>query len=142
MANEIIDNNFLLNTRAADARTLLNAASRLRLYATNKAPTPADTLASYAAIEATFDTYVIKTLTAGWGAQAKIIDGLYRLLSTTATYGSPATTGNTLYGLFVDDAGGNLLFAFQFDTAIVYSVGAPALSIQLAYEVWAAQFGP
>jgi len=100
-------------------------------------PTPAKVLADFTAIEADFDTYVIKTLDPNFAAGVQIQSGQYRSLSAVQTYGSPTTTGNTLYGWFIDDNAGALICALEFATPIVYSVGAPQLQIQIGYEVWA-----
>lgn len=142
MANQIVNSNFLTNNRAVSAQGLLNTASRLRLYKTAITPSPADTLATYTGHECDFDTYSIQTLTGGWATPVKIIDGEYQTLSGVSTYSSPATTGNTIYGAFVDDNAGNLLFAFEFDTAIAFTVGAPELQLQIAYQVWAKSIVP
>ncbi len=137
MANQIVDSNFLVQNRAASVRTLFNADSRIRLFKSSITPSPADNLATYTAHECDFDTYSIQNLDPNWAAEVKITDGEYQILSGVITYASPATTGNTLYGLFVDDDAGGLYFAFLFDAPISFTVGAPALSLQLAYQVWA-----
>jgi len=142
MANQIVVNNFLLSDRCVSAQTKLNAGSRLRLFQTSIVPDPADALATYTAHECTFDTYAIKTLNPNWAAPTQVMDGEYQTLSAISTYASPATTGNTIYGMFVDDGAGNLLFAMLFDTAIAYTVGAPSLSIQIGYQVWAKSIIP
>lgn len=142
MANQIVDNNFLLSDRLTSAQTKLNAGSRLRLYQSNIVPTPADTLATYTPHECTFDTYSVQALNPNWAAGVKIQDGEFQTLSALITYGSPAVTGNTIYGLFVDDGAGNLLFAMLFDNPIAYTVGAPSLSLQIGYQVWAKSIIP
>lgn len=134
---QIVDSDGFVSNRCASARTQLNAGARLRLYKSALTPTPAKVLADFTAIEADFDTYAIKTLDPNFAAAIQIQSGQYRSLSAVQTYNSPTTTGNTLYGWFIDDNAGALICALEFDTPIVYSVGAPQLQIQIGYEVWA-----
>lgn len=141
MADLVLSNTLVLD-RCTSVQSKLNAASRLRLFSSAHTPSSADSLAIYTAIEATFDTYAIKTMNPSWAAPVKIVDGQYQTVGPTESYSSPVTTPNTLYGLFVDDNAGNLLFALEFDTAIIYGVGAPALSIQIAYNVWSESLHP
>jgi len=134
---QIVDSDGFISNRLTSARSQLNAGARLRLYKSALTPTPAKVLADFTAIEADFDTYVIKTLDPNFAAGVQIQSGQYRSLSAVQTYGSPTTTGNTLYGWFIDDNAGALICALEFATPIVYSVGAPQLQIQIGYEVWA-----
>jgi hypothetical protein len=142
MPNQIVDNNVLLLDRCTSAQAKFNGGSRLRLFQTAMVPSPADTLAMYAANECTFTGYAPVALGGGWQAAAKIQDGEYQTMSQVVNYSSPAISGNTIYGLFVDDGGTNLLFAMLFDTAIVFQPGSPALALQIAYQVWAKSILP
>lgn len=137
MANQIVVSDTLLLDRAGSVRTKLNAGSRLRLYQSNIVPSPSDTLATYTGSECNFDTYSVQHLDPNWAAPVLIIPGEYQLLSAILSYNSPTVTGNTIYGLFVDDGAGSLLFAMLFDSPISYLVGSPSLSIQIGYQVWA-----
>ena len=139
---DLVLSNTFVQDRATSAYTKLQNASRLRLYNQAHAPSPADVLATYNAIEATFDTYAPKVSTGTWAVPNKIVDGQYQFLSAVQGYSSPLTTGNTLYGFFVDDAAGNLLFAMSFTSAIAFGVGAPGLNIQVAYSVWSESLHP
>lgn len=142
MAAQLVVNNFLLADRALSVQTKLNAASRLRLFRSPMTPEPQHTLSVYTAIECNFDTYVIQPLNPNWAAPVKIVDGEYQTLSAPVTYPSPVSTGNTIYGIFVDDGAGNLLFAEQFDTPISFPVGSPPLTLQIAYQVFAKSIIP
>jgi hypothetical protein len=142
VANQLVLNNFFLADRAGSAYGKLNTASRLRLYQSSIVPDPSDTLATYTPHECNFDSYSVKTLTAGWATPTQVMNGEYQTLSLVANYSSPASVGNTIYGLFVDDNGGNLLFAMLFDVPINYTAGAPALSMQIGYQVWAKSIIP
>lgn len=137
MPNQIVVSNFLLLDRANSARVKLNSGSRLRLYKSLITPSPGDTLAVYTPSECNFDTYSIQHLDPNWQAPLLITPGEYQTLSAVLSYNSPTVTGNTIYGLFVDDGSGGLLFAMLFDSPINFTVGAPALSIQIGYQVWA-----
>jgi hypothetical protein len=139
---DLVLSNFFVNDRAVSVQTKLNAGSRLRLFKSAHVPSPADVLATYTAIEANFDTYPSPVSLATWTGPTKIVDGQYQLLSATVVYSPPVTTPNTLYGLFVDDGAGNLLFALQFTSAINFAVGAAALSLQIAYNVWSESLHP
>lgn len=137
MPAQIVDNNFLLADRALSVQTKFNAGSRLRLFKSAMTPEPVHTLALYTAIECNFDTYTIVVLNPNWAAPTKVVDGEYQTLSQPAVYASPSTVGNTIYGIFVDDGAGNLLFAEQFDMPISFTIGAPGLTLQIAYQVFA-----
>lgn len=139
---DLVLSNYLVNDRCLSVQSKLNNNSRLRLYNAAHAPSPADVLATYTAIEANFDGYVPKVLNPNWANPVKVVDGQYQTLSAVVGYNSPVTTGNTLYGLFVDDGGTNLLFAMAFTSAITFGVGAPGLNIQVAYSVWSESLHP
>lgn len=142
MAAQLVDMNYLLNDRAVSAQAKLNAGSRLRLFRSAMTPEPAHVLSVYTPIECNFDTYIIAVLNPNWGAVAKVVDGEYQFFSQPQTYATPASVGNQIFGIFVDDGAGNLLFAEQFDAPISFPVGSPPLTLQIAYQVWAKSIIP
>jgi len=90
---------------------------RLRLYQNNQFPDPTDTAAAY--IEATFSGYP-GPVPPVFGSAFINGAGQGEIAATTLTFvhnGGP--TANTVYGIFVTDSGGGLVYAERF--------GAPVL---------------
>jgi hypothetical protein len=122
---------FLDNIRTAGK--LLNAT--LHLYVSNYTPVLADVAATYNAIEAAFGGYAAQTIT-DWGAaatvsaKAKTVAGNYTF--TASGTGLPAT----VYGIYVLDASGNLLYAEKNPTGgVTLSSAGHTFSYQPAFTL-------
>lgn len=96
-------------TLANQLRTYFNANTYLKLFQNNHTPVRGDTAASYT--EATFGGYAQITLNS-WGAASLTADFhalLTEIVRTFVCTGAPFT--NTIYGYYIVDGGGNLLWA-------------------------------
>lgn len=112
---------------------LLNGAS-LCLYNTNHTPTPTDTASTFNAIEATFGGYARITLNS-WSAaflnasNAAETDELVRVFTATGA-GLP----QSIFGVYVLDAGGNLLYAELIPTGpVVLSAAGQHFAYQAVF---------
>ena len=90
------------------------------------------TVAELTAIEATFTGYAAITLTAIPAAYADPINGGISQAIPLSQFNtaSPYTIGNNIFGGWMDDATGNLLFAWQ--TATGWAMSAAFQSLPLA----------
>lgn len=127
MAGAVISD-YELQLRLGAVRSRWTAGSTLRLFQNNIAPVPATALGAF--VQATFDTYVARVLTGTWSAISLVMSGQWQMLTGVYVYASPATTGNTLYGYYIDDGTG-VLQSERFPVPIVFNVGAPPFALQV-----------
>lgn len=141
MGQVVTSDQFLART-FGDIRTRLNTTSRLRLFKSAHNAIPADTLSSYIPIEADFDSYSIRSLAGSWTGATQLVSGDWELAGPSEIYASPMSIGNNLYGLFVDDGAGVLLFSQTFDFPLPFPVGSPPLTVKLILSLFARSILP
>lgn len=89
--------------------TVFNAdPTQIHLFQNNHTPADGDTVADYT--ECTFSGYLVKTLLA-WSAAATV-SGRAEITEALQTWGhTGGATGNNVYGYYITDFAGNLLWA-------------------------------
>lgn len=93
---------------------LLNQVLTLRLFSNNKTPGETDTVGSYT--EVAGGGYAGKALAyASW----TVSEGVAAYPAQTFTFTGATTAPGTIYGYYVTDASGDLLWAERFDASVV-----------------------
>ena len=108
-----------------DTATAASVLKTIKLYQNNYVPTLTDTVGSYT--EATFSGYVSQTL--AWGAA--FINGSTQaeIDATALTWThSAGATGNTVYGIYVLDNAGALVYAERFPAPISMTANGDAIT--------------
>lgn len=100
---------------------------KLKLFKNNY--TPGHTTVSANLVEADFSGYVAGTLSGG--AVSGTLDGSGRAFATWSplTFTKAGATANTIYGYWVVDAGGVLLWVERFDSAIVLATDGSFIQV-------------
>jgi len=118
VANVIVQqgDTLILDRLVADAQVL----NTLKLFQNNHVPAVTDTQANYT--EATFSGYASVDITALWGAAFVNGNGQGEIDCATQTFsfGGGAVT-NLVYGAYVTDSGGNLIYAERFAAPVSMS---------------------
>jgi hypothetical protein len=113
----VIMSPYAMNLFMADIKADILTAPGLtvKLFQNNYVPTPSDTTAAYT--EATFDGYVVKTITLMFGP-TRNPDGSFAIRAFLNWTMSGSTTPNTVWGAFILDRLGNLILASRFPASV------------------------
>ena len=106
-----------LLTTAIKTALSVDESFTLRLYKNNYTPLATSVVGDFT--EADFTGYTSKTLTrAGWNA-ASSVSGTGTIVFGTAQTWTCGASGNTVYGIYVRDGSGDLVWAEKFASARV-----------------------
>lgn len=119
-------------TMAAAIKTPF-ATGLLGLVTTSIPLVPGLNEATMAAAEATFTGYARKTLTVLPAAYPDPVRGGVSFTIPTQQWnvGSPATIGNDIWGGWIEDAGGNLLWAWILGTPFPMQAALSAMGVEI-----------